>query len=151
MNPFMVTQVSLLRKSFLTEATNVLFVRRMVPDMVQQRSLPVEDLLAKRALPFFAQQNLAVHVDQRLFQLDGARLLQAKNTKINFPPKNGQQIQVMMNEANINKLFLSRVMCSFFRCCSIDEKLFHYNLECISSFARVSQTESFFTRHCNGK
>jgi hypothetical protein len=63
-----IAQVGLLGKSLLTVVADVLLVRRMVPYVVQQRCFPVEDLLAKWALSLLSQQNLTVHVDQRLFK-----------------------------------------------------------------------------------
>lgn len=85
----MIAEVGLLRESLLAVTANVLFVCRVVPDVIQQRRLPVEDLLTQRALPLFAQQHLPIHVDQRLFQLVSVGVLQTKTFTIKnyFPPK----------------------------------------------------------------
>lgn len=76
---FVITEVGLLRESLLTVTANILLVCRVVPDVIQQRRLSVKDFLTQRALPFFTQQHLSVHVDQRLFQLESVGVLQEKH------------------------------------------------------------------------
>lgn len=65
---FVIAQVRLLGKSLLAIAANVLLVRRVIPDVVQQRRLPVENLLAQWALALLPQEDFPIHVDERLLK-----------------------------------------------------------------------------------
>lgn len=122
-NSFVIAEIGLLRKSLLTVTANILLVCRMVPDVIQQRRLPVEDFLTQRALPLFTQQHLPIHVDQRLFQLESVGVLQRKHLQSKIFSRQ-KSIAESGHETQINKLLYHKSCAFFTRCRFIDGKLF---------------------------
>jgi hypothetical protein len=68
-NSLVIAEICLLRESFLAVVADVLLVGRVISDVVEERSLSVEDFLTKRTLSFLAEKYLAVHIHQSLLQL----------------------------------------------------------------------------------
>lgn len=59
---FMIPQIGLLRKALLTIATNILFIRWVVSNVIQERRLTVKDFLTQRTFSFVAKKNFSLKI-----------------------------------------------------------------------------------------